>query len=113
MKACAVKGEISLKEFSSLNEAEEYEDDEDDWWRGRGEGDREDVAHEAGVRRCLRKRWRRLWKMNEFALSDFARIDERKGWASFKGNSHIANIATTTTTATTTTAITTRVRALT
>ena len=25
MKACAVKGEISLKEFSSLNEAEEYE----------------------------------------------------------------------------------------
>ena len=24
-KACAVKGEISLKEFSSLNEAEEYE----------------------------------------------------------------------------------------
>merc|ERR1712147_541735 len=25
MKACGVKGEISLKEFSSLNEAEEYE----------------------------------------------------------------------------------------
>ena len=55
-------------------------DDEDDWWRGRGEGDREDVVHEAGVREDVcGNAGDACGEMNEFCAEDFSRIDERKG----------------------------------
>mmetsp|Transcript_5053 Transcript_5053/g.16179 ORF Transcript_5053/g.16179 Transcript_5053/m.16179 type:complete len:206 (+) Transcript_5053:180-797(+) len=90
-------------------------DDEDDWWRGRGEGDREDVVHEAGVREDVCGNAGDVCGENERVLRGVISrgLTRGKGGHHLRGNSHIANIATTTTTATTTTAITTRVRALT